>query len=59
METVEYFSDFIRKIGSPNFLAIGIVIIFLWLLISGFRKGLKRRSREKSPEDNGEHKEEK
>jgi len=43
METVEYFSDFLRKIGAPNFLAIGIVIIVIWLLISGFRKGLKRR----------------
>jgi len=43
METVEYFSDFLRKIGVPNFLAIGIVIIVLWLLISGIRKGLKRR----------------
>jgi len=54
METIEYFSDFLRKIGVPNFLAIGIVIIVLWLLISGFRKGLKRgRSRE--PEDHDEH----
>ena len=42
METVEYFSDFLRKIGAPNFLAIGIVLIVLWLLISGFRRGLKK-----------------
>jgi hypothetical protein len=42
METIEYFSDFLRKIGAPNFLAIGIVIIVIWLLISGFRKGLKK-----------------
>jgi hypothetical protein len=59
METVEHFSDFLRKIGAPNFLAIGIVIIVIWLLISGLRKGLKRRGRDKSPGDNGEHKEEK
>ena len=51
METIEYFSDFLRKIGAPNFLAIGIVIIVIWLLISGFRRGLKRRSRDKEPQD--------
>ncbi len=54
METIEYFSDFLRKIGAPNFLAVGIVIIVLWLLISGFRKGLKRRERNKNPEDHDE-----
>jgi len=42
LETIEYFSDFLRKIGAPNFLAIGIVVIVLWLLISGIRKGLKK-----------------
>jgi len=42
METIEYFSDFLRKIGAPNFLAIGIVVIVLWLLISGIRKGLRK-----------------
>jgi Na+/H+ antiporter NhaD/arsenite permease-like protein len=47
METIEHFLDFLRKIGAPNFLAIGIVIIVIWLLISGFRKGLKRRGRNK------------
>jgi len=58
MDTIEHFSDFLRKIGSPNFLAIGIVIIVLWLLISGFVKGLKRRGRNKNPEDNTEHEDE-
>jgi hypothetical protein len=38
METIEHFSDFLARIGAPNFLAIGIVIIVLWLLISGFVK---------------------
>jgi Na+/H+ antiporter NhaD/arsenite permease-like protein len=53
METIEYFSDFLRKIGVPNFLAIGIVIIVIWLLISGVRKGLKRdRDKGKGPEEN-------
>jgi Na+/H+ antiporter NhaD/arsenite permease-like protein len=54
METIEYFSDFLRKIGVPNFLAIGIVIIVIWLLISGFRKGLKRGGRGKQSEDHDE-----
>jgi hypothetical protein len=55
METIEYFSDFLKKIGAPNFLAIGIVIIVIWLLISGLRKGLRKRSgRDKeSQEDEG------
>jgi hypothetical protein len=58
MDTIEHFSDFLRKIGAPNFLAIGIVIIVTWLLISGFVKGLKRRRRNKNPEDNTEHEDE-
>ena len=58
MDTIEHFSDFLRKIGAPNFLAIGIVIIVIWLLISGFVKGLKRRGRNKDPEDNTEHEDE-
>jgi hypothetical protein len=53
METIEYFSDFLRKIEAPNFLAMGIVIIVIWLLISGFRKGLRKGGRDKrSNEDN-------
>jgi len=55
METIESFSDFLRNIGAPNFLAIGIVIIVIWLLISGLRKGLRKRSHDKgSEEDEGE-----
>ena len=54
METIEYFSDFLRKIGAPNFLAIGIVIIVIWLLISGFVRGLRKRRRDKGSEDNNE-----
>jgi len=49
-ETIQYFSDFLRKIGGRNFLAIGIAIIVIWLLISGFRKGLKRGGRDKDSE---------
>lgn len=47
METIETFSDFLRKIGTPNFLAIGIVVLVIWLLISGFRKGLKKGRKDK------------
>jgi hypothetical protein len=42
METIEYFSNFIQKIGAPNFLVIAIVLILIWLLISGIRRGLKK-----------------
>ncbi|HUL32022.1 MAG TPA: hypothetical protein VLZ03_16340 [Thermodesulfobacteriota bacterium] len=42
-EIIAYLAHFVKKIGAPNFLAIGIVIIVIWLLISGFKKGLKRR----------------
>jgi hypothetical protein len=38
-------------------LAIGIIIIVIWLLISGLRKGLKR-GRGREPEDHDEHKSE-
>ena len=56
MDTIEHFSDFLTKIGAPNFLAIGIVITVLWLLISGLRKGLKRGGRNKGSkgDKNGE-----
>lgn len=48
MDTVEFFYDFLRKIGAPNFLAIGIAVIVLWLLISGVRKGLKEKKKTKT-----------
>ena len=51
METIEYFQDFLRKIGTPNFLAIGIVVIVIWLLISGIRRGLKKGGQDKEPEN--------
>jgi hypothetical protein len=54
METIEYFSDFLRKTGTPNFLAIGIVLIVLWLLISGIRKGLRKAKQKKETEENDE-----
>ena len=50
METVEYFSDFLRKIGTLNFLAIGIVIMVVWLFISGLRKDFRKGRRNKDSE---------
>jgi hypothetical protein len=55
METIEYFQDFLRKIGAPNFLAIGIVVIVLWFLISGFRKGLEKGGKNKEPTENNKN----
>jgi hypothetical protein len=52
MDTIEYFSDFLRKIGAPNFLAIGIAIVVIWLLISGFIRGLRRGGRNKGSKRN-------
>ena len=51
METVEYFSDFLRKIGGTNFLAIGIIIIVVWLVFSGLRKGLKKGKHDEQDEN--------
>jgi hypothetical protein len=51
-ETMEYLSGALRKMGTLNLLAIGIVIIVVWLLISGFRKGLRRGGRNKGSEGN-------
>jgi hypothetical protein len=56
METIEYFSDFLRKIGAVNFLAIGIVLMVIWLLISGFRKGLRKKRGDRDSNGNDEGK---
>lgn len=53
MDTVEFFYDFLNKIGAPNILAVGIVLIVLWLLISGIRKGLKGGRKDNGPEQDG------
>ena len=54
METVETLSDFFMNIGARNFLAIGIIVIVLWLLISGIRKGLKRGRKDEGSDRNEE-----
>lgn len=54
METVEYFYDFLNKIGAPNILALGIAVIVIWLLVSGIRRGLKSHQQE---EDEDHHQE--
>jgi len=58
MDTIEHFSEFLKKIGSPNFLAVGIVIIVLWFLISGFLRGLRKRGRNQGREDDAEENDE-
>ncbi len=54
MDTVEYFYDFLNKIGAPNILAFGIAIIVFWLLFSGIRKGLKGRPPEEDSDQKSE-----
>jgi len=54
MDTVEFFYDFLRKIGAPNVLAIGIAVIVLWLLVSGVRRGLKKGGRNSQSEDDND-----
>ncbi len=56
METIKHFLDFLIKIGAHHFLAVGIVVIIIWLIISGLRKGLKKKDQEKGPNKNGENK---
>lgn len=54
MEPLEYFSDLFRKIGTPNFLMIGVVILILWLLLSGIKKGLRKKGPDQKSEDDKE-----
>ncbi len=49
---IEYISRVFRELGTLNLLVIGIAIIVVWLLISGFKRGLKRGGRDKDPEGN-------
>jgi hypothetical protein len=48
METIEYFSEFLKKIGAPDLLTLGIVLVVIWLLISGFMKGLRKKKQNKN-----------
>ena len=54
METIEIFLDSLRKIGAPNILAIGIVLMVLWLLVSGLLKGLRKKGRVSDPDKDHE-----
>ncbi len=51
---IEYFSDFLKRRTIPNFLVYGIVIIVIWILISGFVKGLRKRKQNKNSIENNE-----
>jgi hypothetical protein len=58
METIERLTDFLRGAGVPNFLVIGIVVIVIWLLISGIRKGFRKRKKDRNSEDDASDREE-
>jgi hypothetical protein len=47
-ETIEHLSGLLKEIGTLNLLAIGIAVLVAWLLLSGFRKGLKRGGEDKN-----------
>jgi hypothetical protein len=47
MDTIEHFFHSLTLSVPHHFLAIGVTIIVLWLLISGLRKGLKKGRGEK------------
>lgn len=51
---VEYFSDVLKGRTIPNFLVYGIIIIVIWILISGFVKGLRKRRQNKNSIQNSE-----
>ena len=54
MDTIEHFSNFLKGIGAHNFLALGIAVVVLWLLVSGLKKGLKKnRPDDGSRKDDG------
>ncbi len=43
METIEHFSEFLKKIG-VHLLTLGIVLVVIWLLISGLIRGLRKKN---------------
>jgi hypothetical protein len=49
-ETISYLLNFLKKLGTLNLLAIGIAAIVVWLLLSGFTKGLRRGRRDRDSE---------
>ncbi len=51
-EMMENLSHLLSKLGTLNLLDIGIAIIVIWLLISGFKKGLRKRGRDKDSKGN-------
>ena len=55
MDTIEWFSESLAKLGAPNFLVIGIAIIVIYLIISGFRKGMRKGDPHKGPSENDQH----
>ncbi len=59
MDTIEHFSHFLTRIGAHHFLAVGIAVVVIWLLVSGLKRGLKKGGGEKDLHENDEQDEEK
>ena len=51
MERLRLSRIFLRKIGAPNILAVAIVLMVLWFVVSGLLKGLRKKI-EPSQSDN-------
>jgi hypothetical protein len=54
MKIWEYLLDFSVRILAPNFLKIGLIVVVMWILISGLRKGLRKANRNNDSEENNE-----
>ena len=55
MKVWEYLLDFSVRILAPNFLKIGLMVVVIWILISGLRKELRKGSRNNDSEENNDH----
>jgi hypothetical protein len=54
MKAWEYLLDFSVRILAPNFLKIGLILVVIWILISGFRKGFRKASRNNDSDENND-----
>jgi hypothetical protein len=55
MKLWEYLLNFSVRILAPNFLKIGLIVVVMWILISGLRKGLRKANRNSDSEENNDH----
>ena len=54
MRAWQYLSDFWVRVLAPNFLKIGLIVVVIWILISGLRKGLRKKSPDNDSEENND-----